>query len=247
MDKITNRFYLKLAGYLIHVSANYPYVARMCESYFAAEEESQVYAPIEIVITEEDITNERERFGQDAFPAYLESLALYRKIVETLIEKDVLLIHGSAIAIDEEAYLFIAPSGTGKSTHMRLWREQFGNRAVMVNDDKPLVKMEDGKVIIYGTPWNGKHHLGANIAVPLKGICYLERGEENQIERLNHLDAYPLLLRQTYRTEDPEKMVLTLELLEKILDTVSIYKMQMNNYRDDAVKVSYHGMHDSES
>lgn len=74
--------------------------------------------------------------------SYLETLAVYRKIVTRLVFSDILLIHGSAIAVDGKAYLFTAPSGTGKSTHTRMWREYFKDRAVMVNDDKPLNKQK---------------------------------------------------------------------------------------------------------
>lgn len=75
--------------------------------------------------------------------SYLETLAVYRKIVTRLVFSDILLIHGSAIAVDGKAYLFTAPSGTGKSTHTRMCREYFKDRAVMVNDDKPLNKQKE--------------------------------------------------------------------------------------------------------
>ena len=91
--------------------------------------------------------------------AYLETLAVYRKIAVRMLQHDTLLMHGSAVAVDGKAYLFIAASGTGKSTHTRLWREQFGARAVMVNDDKPLVHVKEDGVTVCGTPWDGKHRL----------------------------------------------------------------------------------------
>ena len=102
-----------------------------------------------ITTTAEDISYERERSAQtdraegrevrEFSDGYLETLAVYRKLVLALLEDDFLLMHGSAIAVDGEAYIFIAKSGTGKSTHTRLWREMLGDRTVMVNDDKPLI------------------------------------------------------------------------------------------------------------
>ena len=99
-----------------------------------------------------------------------------------MISYDTILFHGSVIAVDGIGYLFTAKSGTGKSTHTRLWREYFGDRAAMVNDDKPLLKITDSSVIAYGTPYNGKHRLGTNISVPLKAICILTRAADNHIE-----------------------------------------------------------------
>ena len=80
---------------------------------------------------------------------------IYRKIADALVDDGVILYHGSVIAVDGQGYLFTAKSGTGKSTHTALWRELFGERAVMVNDDKPLLRVKDDQVTVYGTPWNG--------------------------------------------------------------------------------------------
>ena len=105
---------------------------------------------------------------------YLETLAVCRKIAERMPEHNTFLFYGSCIAVDGAGYVFTAKSGTGKSTHTRLWRELLDNRATMVNDDKPLIRIADDDAIIYGTPWDGKHPLSHNIAVPLKAICILE-------------------------------------------------------------------------
>ncbi len=153
------------------------------------------------------VKNPPEKIQKRAFPsgsfsdAYLETLAVYRKIADHLLSYDTLLFHGSVIAVDGEGYLFTAKSGgTGKSTHTRLWREYFGERAVMVNDDKPLLRITDSGVTAYGTPWDGKHRLSTNIAVPLKGICILTRDTTNHIEPAEPHAVYPLIVQQTNRS-----------------------------------------------
>ena len=105
---------------------------------------------------------------------YLETLAVCRRIAERMPEHDTFLFYGSCIAVDGAGYVFTAKSGTGKSTHTRLWREMLGVRAVMVNDDKPLIRIADDGSVIYDPPWDCNHHLSHNIAVPLKAICILE-------------------------------------------------------------------------
>lgn len=186
-----------LGGVAIRIESIYDEVQQMCKDYRtdAAPELTVVTTLADIV--EEGRQSDEERmleglpeyhFGQP----YLETLAVYRQIATALMSRGVMLIHGSVIAVDGEGYMFTALSGTGKSTHVRLWRELFGERAVMVNDDKPLVRVsEEGRPLVYGTPWDGKHHLSTNIAVPLRAIVVLERGAENEIHPISAEEAFP--------------------------------------------------------
>ena len=239
-------FKVKLAGKVIAVSANYNSTAEFCKDYLTDEDEDiSVSVLIEDVLAEK-IKSKRERALEglsewDPPLPYLETLALYRKIAESLVDFGIILFHGSAVALDGEVYLFTAKSGTGKSTHTRLWREVYGDRAVMINDDKPLLAINDGEVRVYGTPWNGKHRLGANISAPLKAICILERNAQNVISEENALATFPEILSQTYRFSDVEGMRSTLALIDKMLKSVKVYRLGCNMDREAAV-VSYNGM-----
>lgn len=179
------------------LDARYPWLEEQCREY----ETEPGAKSIRIAVTEEEI--DRENVFKEAYSrGYLESLAVYRKISEAVLDHDAFLFHCSAVAVDGEAYLFTAPSGTGKSTHTRLWRERFGERAVMINDDKPLIRMEEGTFYVYGTPWNGKHHLSVNQKAPVKAICLLERGKTNYAQQISPAEAYPGLYRQIYRPQN---------------------------------------------
>ena len=196
-------------------------------------------AELTLGLTPEELTAEREYPGTEEYSdAYLEWLAIYRKLSDYLLEKDVLLFHGSAVAVDGEVYLFTAPSGTGKSTHARLWREMLGDRVLMVNDDKPLLKISEDGVTVYGTPWDGKHRLSTNIALPLKALCLLNRGEENRIRRVTADEALPTLLRQAYRSEALDRI---LPLVTRLSDAVPIYELYCN-MSPEAAEVSWRGM-----
>ena len=143
--------------------------------------------------------------------------------------------------MDGEAYLFTAKSGTGKSTHTRLWRKYLGKKAVMVNDDKPLLKITEEGVTAYGTPYNGKHRLGADMSVPLKAICVLTRAEYNYIIPVSRGEVYHMLVQQTYRPADIMLMQKTLSLLDKLADNVMLYRLGCN-MDISAAKVAYEGM-----
>ena len=228
--------FYKIADMIIRVESIYEDVHEYCRSYGCEE----ATPDIDVVITPDDLLYERKkseaeaaispRAFQGGTDGMLEELAVYRKMSESLpILNDTFLFHGSAIAADGNGYLFTASSGTGKSTHTALWRKYLGEqRAVMVNDDKPLIRVTDDGAFVYGTPWNGKRRLGSNIRVPLKGICILERGEKNEIKKVDAKDAFPMLLQQAYRPSDIKALEKTVKLLSKLTENVTLFRLKCN-------------------
>ena len=241
---ITRKY--KIADKVVEVNSIYDEVHEYCADYQTDEN-----ADYSVTATQADIDFEREKSAREdeieGIPirqftdSYLEELAVYRKIAEKMLNFDTVLFHGSVVAVDGVGYLFTAKSGTGKSTHTRLWREYFGERAVMVNDDKPLLHIADSGVVAYGTPYNGKHRLGNDIAVPLKAICILTRGEKNNIVRIDKSEAYTMLVQQVYRPQSPLKMAETLELIDKLAEKTELYRLACN-MDIEAAEVAYNGM-----
>lgn len=236
----------KLADLVVKIDSLHTVIHGMCRDY-----RHDGPADITITITQADIDYEREKSArEDALEGipvrhfhdvYLETLAVYRKLAAHMLTRDTLLFHGSAIAVDGQAVLFTAKSGTGKSTHTRLWRDMFGERCFMVNDDKPLLRITEDGVLVCGTPWDGKHRLSTNCAVPLKAICILERGEENVITQIPAKEALPILLQQSFRPADPRTMPLLLQVLDKLTKKLSFYRLQCN-MDPEAAKISYEAM-----
>lgn len=235
-----------LADVPVQITSLYDEVQVMCAPY-RTDRQSEIHITTtqEQIIAEgkeSDESRKREGLPEYHFPApYLETLAVYRQLATKLIEHNVLLMHGSVIAVDGEAYMFTALSGTGKSTHVRLWRELFGERAIMVNDDKPLIRVQDG-VMVYGTPWDGKHHLSNNISVPLRAIVHLQRGETNHIEPISPAWMLPTLLQQTFRPSTPQCTIQTLSLLDQLSHHVKFYSLHCN-MQPEAARIAYEGMH----
>ncbi len=159
---------------------------------------------------------------------FLENIALHYLLVEKLLAYGVLLVHGSALCMDGQAVVFIAHSGTGKSTHTRLWRDAFGDRVWMINDDKPMLRIDGGKVTVYGTPWDGGHHLSRNASAPLKAIVRLTRDETNRIRPVAKADAFPMLMPLAYSSKDPETMAQILKLERQLLDAADFYLLGCN-------------------
>ena len=172
---------------------------------------------------------------------YLDELAVYRQIAERMPAYDTFLFHGSAVAVDGWGYLFAAKSGTGKSTHARLWQTLLGDRLVYVNDDKPLIRIAPEAALVCGTPYDGKHRLSSDIAVPLRAVCFLRRGQENSIRRISARDAFPRLLQQAYAPRDQEALKRTVSLLQGLTERVSFYELTCN-MDPDAARVAFEGM-----
>ena len=219
--RITGNY--RIADKNIRIISEYDRIHEMSRLYRYSGEPDLV-----IEISEKDLRKERDRADGQYSDAYLETLAVYRKIAEVMPGWDTLLIHGSAVCADGAGYLFTAKSGTGKSTHAGLWRKLLKERVQMINDDKPLLHIGKDEVTVYGTPWNGKHHLGGNISAPLKSICFLEQAAENHIVKLAKAEAYPLLLQQVYRPAEREMLMKTLQLLDILQDSVSFYRLSCN-------------------
>lgn len=151
-------------------------------------------------------------------------------------------MHGAIIVLNGCAFFFAAPSGTGKSTHILRWLERCPD-AFVVNGDKPFIKFnDDGTVLACGSPWAGKENLYTNTMVPLKSIILMERAEDNHIERISFAEAFPKLLQQTYRPEDPDKMRKTLKLMQRLNPAVSFWRFKFNNMKDDCFEVAYNAL-----
>ncbi len=152
-----------------------------------------------------------------------------------------LMLHSSAVVVDGKAYLFSADPGTGKSTHTNLWLKAFGDRAFILNDDKPALRLEDGVWYAYGTPWSGKHDISVDTRVPVAGIALLRRGEENIITPTGGIEAIHGLMKQVNRPRRADFREKLMELLDKLMQDVPIWDLQCN-MDPEAALVAYEAM-----
>jgi hypothetical protein len=150
-------------------------------------------------------------------------------------------LHSSAVSVDNKAVLFSAPCGTGKSTHTRLWTEYFGKeKAVIINDDKPAIRLVDDVFYVYGTPWSGKNNIHTNIKVPLQAIVFIRQSEENYVEVLKSREVVKLLMEQSLRpfSSNNDGMSNLLNILDSIIKKIPIYRLGCN-ISMDAVELIY--------
>jgi|GEM_PF-534849 len=170
----------------------------------------------------------------------LESSDTCSAFSNALLEYEGVCFHASAIVFENTALLFSAPSGTGKSTHTRLWQQCFGKAAVqIINDDRPAIRRIDGRFRAYGTPWSGSSPLNINTSAPLGAIVFLKQGTKNTIRKLSNREALKWLLYQAqYPKQNREKVEKLMDLLEDMLMKIAFYELTCN-VSDEAVHTVY--------
>ena len=239
-------FKIEIAGQVIAVTSLFESTKDYCRNYLTEGE-----ADFSVAVTRQDLEEEQELLRQEALEEglkprvfgdpFLERNSIQRKVAELLLDRDILLMHGSTVAVDDKAYLFTAACGTGKSTHTRFWRQVFGDRAVIVNDDKPFLRIQSDGVLACGAPWSGKHGLETNITVPLQGICVLERGTENEICPSSAEELLPMLLHQGCPPRDEAQVAHYERLVHALAQTVPLWKMRCN-LNPNAAQVAWEAM-----
>ena len=214
------QFQISLAGLTVEMHSRFPLARAFCKDYL--EESTGVHFSAEAVESE---MTELMRSSDAPDAPHAELLSLHRSIAEQLPRVGRFLIHGAAISWRGRGILFLAPSGTGKSTHIRLWRSTLGEGVGIVNGDKPIVDASGDVPTVYGTPWAGKENWQRNVSVPLGAICILRRGETDAIRRVTPSEQIGALLCQVYRPDRAIALEQTLALADRVFRTVPIYEL----------------------
>ncbi len=235
-------FTVKLADIPIEVHALYRQTKTFCRDYLSGEPPA-----LSVSISRADIRKERElsinqakKEGrkQTRFSShYLETLALCRKVTAELLAHDVILVHGAVMAVDGRAYLFTAKSGTGKTTHCRLWQKNVPNCHIL-NGDKPLLLFKNGKIYACGSPWRGKENYGINEMLPLEAVCILERDKTNHIEEIALKDCFETLVNQTHIPDGNGSFAKAVGMVKQF-SAVKLYRLGCN-MDDEAARAAYH-------
>ena len=227
-------FKIEIANKVLQIHAFNESTKRYCGAFLTDEEPDYT-----ITMTEEDLKNEKSNSDNGQVYVNEEISALYRKIADLLVEDDIVVFHSSAISVDNNAFLITARSGVGKSTHSKNLSEYIGESFKYINDDKPLLKVNDHDVIVYSSPWNGKERRGNNIYAPLRAIIFLNRGENNSYRRiLNKEEIYIKMLSQIYLPKEKSKREKALNIADKLLKNVNFYEINVTKDIESA-KMTY--------
>lgn len=239
-------FSVKLAGIPFELVCRYEALRDFFKSYLTDE------APLFSLTTDEALidswveahVSNRKLQGREPNPdfgAVVENFLFFCSISNKLLDYDVLTVHGSSLSLDGKGYFFTAASGTGKSTHASLWRQVFGDRCVMINDDKPIVRSIDGVPYIFGSPFAGKHELHTNTCAPLEAIAQIVRSDVNYVTPCPISEAFPLMTTQLFVTLGKESLKKAIALSTDLLKNVPFFKLHCN-MEPSAALAAYEGL-----
>lgn len=243
-------FRIALANRSIEIHSIHEEIYKTCKDYLLSGQDNEE-TDILITLSNEDILSEKQesfnsRTGIQAEQSiyfkdsYFESLVGYRKICEEMPAFNTFLMHGSIIACEGWGYMFIAPSGVGKTTRTRLWLKEYPHSFV-INGDKPLLKVDDDYVYAFGTPWSGKENWNTNASIRLRAIFMLERvqsGEKSSIRELRLAEAFPYLMAQTYQPRNMAARRKILSLLKAVGERVRVYNFR-SECNGEAIRLAY--------
>lgn len=215
-------FKIKVANIVLEVNAFNETTKKYCEDFLSNEEPQYI-----ISLTEEDLKNEVVESNNGHVYVNEEISALYRKIAELFIEHNIVVFHGSSFKVNDYGFIVTARSGVGKSTHVRLLKEYLGNELEYINDDKPLLEVND-ELTLYSSPWNGKERRGNNNKAPLKAIILLNRGDNTYRKLNNKEEIYFKLLSQVYLPKDKSKREKGLQIIDILLKRINFYEINVN-------------------
>ena len=228
----------RLADLNIEILPRYQHILHQCKDYLAPEGS---IPDLTVEVSEAELARAMEAspgFG----PGYIESIEAYRRLCTAVLPFEAFFVHAAVVEVDGLAYAFSAQSGTGKSTHIALWRECFGDRVHVINGDKPILRHRaDGGFTAYGTPWCGKEGWHENRSAPLAGICFLERSPENYIHPLAPSEALDRIFSQLLRPKTRREAEMTLTLTDLLLREVPMYVLGCN-ISHEAAELSFRTM-----
>lgn len=235
------RFQMELAGIVVEAAARHASTLCFAEGFLVSGRKPELYACPTMADLEREWNGGLP--GGPEIPSEmllrsqpLERQAIYRKIAEQMPSHRVLLMHGAAVSDGQAAYLFTAPSGTGKTTRAKLLIRAHPEFFIL-NGDKPLIRAEENGLMICGSPWKGKEGYGTSGEAPLKAVFLLERAEKTELTELNMASAFDFLLKQSYIPGDAGSALQAIRLLRSFEKKVRIFRFR-SEPTEESVKMA---------
>ena len=225
-------FKIKIADTVFLINAFNETTKRYCMDFLCDEKPDY-----EITMTEEDLENEVTEGSNGKVYVNEEISALYRKIADIFVNKGVVIFHGSSFKVNDYGFIVTARSGVGKSTHVKLLEQYIDDGFSYINDDKPLVNINN--MFVYSSPWNGKERRGNNLSAPLKAVIFLNRNLDNTCRKIiNKEEIYVRLLSQIYLPKEKVKREKALKIVDILLQNLNFYEINVNKDIESA-KMTY--------
>lgn len=218
-----NSISICLAGVPLHYVFRYPGTKRYFEQFQCAEP-----ADTEVLTVTDELWERHRNVAQASISdAYTEFYALLGITSRALLKHGKCLFHGVAFLWRGRAWILTAPSGTGKTTQLRLWLQRYGDEVALINGDKPVMECrEDESVWLYPSPWNGKENFSGSASGELAGIIVLEQADHNEMSRMDLRSSMIPIYRQFLYYGDFEDEIRAVgHMQDVVLRNVPVWKL----------------------
>lgn len=216
----------KLADFIVEFKNPSPDVVDFFKDYIS---EGTPQASFEI--SEQEIEFETQKAQNKYTRLNSELTAMLRKFSRWTLDYNAFLLHSALVDVDGVGVAFAARSGTGKTTHIRLWQQLLGERMTIINGDKPIIRFFENEQypIGYGTPWNGKERFGINGKTAVKHFCFIERSDINSCEKIEASQILNQFFGQIYLPKN-EPIVISkmLNFANKFLKNITVWRIKCN-------------------
>lgn len=226
-------FYVKVAEIVFKIAANYVETKQFFGEFLI--EENDEYEKINIDKAEisefiKQYPSFDMKMGERAIVKY--------KMDKILVKYDTFPVHASALSYKGKAYLFTALSGVGKSTHAKLWKDSFGDDVVMINDDRPYIKIIGDKVYAYSHPQSGKYNIYTNTSSEISVISKIIRDDSNFIKPISKGVFFPFMVQQTYTMDEIWITSKIINMIKMVLEHVDVFEIHCNTETNAARIIS---------
>lgn len=216
----------KIAEFITEFEPKYDNLKKLAKPF---EYNGTAQTDIRLKVSDEYINNLLNKMIKDTSIEEVENFALATQFNRAIINKNAMLLHSSAIKYKGKAYLFSAHSGVGKSTHTKLWINQFGKDYVkFINDDKPVIRFYENECVVYGTPFDGGSGIANNDFAVLGAVVFIERGESNSIRKPTSSEILKRMYFETSRFVNKDFAECMLDNFERLINMTDFYVLTCN-------------------
>lgn len=209
-------FKIELAGEVFKINSTFDYALEFCKDFITQKKHDY-----EITTTLEEIEQEQATYTEKYPLQLVETTCIFRHIAELLPLKNKMVVHGVALKYKDKGFLFVAPSGVGKTTHTNLWKKYLKEDVSIINGDKPILEFAPSGIILHSNPWCGKEGIYTKTTAKLNAICIISRAQNCSIEKISFLSNLDKMLNQIYMPQNQNSLDKVIELINNLAEVKS--------------------------
>lgn len=225
-------FKIKVLDIVIEIDNIYSYIYDYCKDWLC-----DGTPDFRVKVPASEIECYVENCGYPTTPDVVERVLMCKKIACMLPKAGAFLLHGGVVEYEGHGIIFSAKRGVGKTTHINLWRDAFGDKVKVINGDKPFVKKRNGHFVACGTPWRGKEGMGDGSCTKIDKLCFIERSQAPYVKKISNADAWERISMQTIFPKDREYADAYAEMLADFIRSTEVYIVGVNMNVESAFAV----------